>query len=64
MESACGLTGRLSEAAEAAPPVTSEREIRAGTIADVPYICNNGRAGTADGRQPFLPVLWPLLGTV
>ena len=26
--------------------------------------CNNGRAGTADGRQPFLPVLWPLLGTV
>ena len=27
------------------PPVTSEREIRAGPISDVPHICNNGCGG-------------------
>ena len=37
-------------------PVTSERALRAGPVADVPYICNNGRGGAVDGRQPFLPV--------
>ena len=65
MESACGLTGRLPEAAEAAPPVTSEREIRAGTISDVPYICNNGRGRPPTADFPatlFLPRAWSAVG--
>ena len=37
-------------------PVTSERAIRAGPVADMPCICNNGRGGAVDGRQPSLPV--------
>ena len=34
------------------PPVTSEREIRAGPISDVPHICNNGCGGLP---QPISP---------
>ena len=44
-------------------PVTAERAIRAGSIADVPCICNNGRAGTIDGRQSFLPVGAPAVNS-
>ena len=29
----------------------------------MPYICNNGRAGTVDGRQPFLPVGAPAVNS-
>ena len=34
------------------PPVTSEREITAGPISDVPHICNNGCGGLP---QPISP---------
>ena len=44
-------------------PVTSERAIRAGPISDVPYVCNNGRDGAVDGRQPFLPVGVPAVNS-
>ena len=29
----------------------------------MPYICNNGRAGTIDGRQSFLPVGAPAVNS-
>ena len=57
--SACGFTSGLPVATGRKclhRPVTSERALRAGPVADVPYICNNGRGGAVDGRQPFLPV--------
>ena len=44
-------------------PLTSERAIRAGPISDVPYVCNNGRDGAVDGRQPFLPVGVPAVNS-
>ena len=44
-------------------PVTSERAIGAGPISDVPYVCNNGRDGAVDGRQPFLPVGVPAVNS-
>ena len=58
MESACGFTSGLPVAALTQclhRPVTSERAIRAGPIADMLCICNNGRGGAVDGRQPSLP---------
>ena len=41
------------------PPVTSEREITAGPILDVPHICNNGCGGLP---QPISPrrCVWEL----
>ena len=44
-------------------PITSEREIRAGPISDVPQICNNSCASVVDGRQPFLPVGFPAVSS-
>ena len=37
--------------------------MRAGSISDVPYVCNNGRDGAVDGRQPFLPVGVPAVNS-
>ena len=57
--SACGFTSGLPVATGRKclhRPVTSERALRAGPVADVPYICNNGRGVAVDGHQPFLPV--------
>ena len=62
--SACGFTSGLPVATGRKclhRPVTSERALRAGPVADVPYICNNGRGGAVDGRQPFLDGRQPLL---
>ena len=56
---ACGFTSGLPVAAgrQCLPrPVTSERAVRAGPVADMPCIWNNGRGGAVDGRQPSLPV--------
>ena len=56
---ACGFTSGLPVAAGRQclhRPVTSERAVRAGPVADMPCIWNNGRGGTVDGRQPSLPV--------
>ena len=44
-------------------PLTAERAIRAGSIPDLPYICNKGGAGTVYGRQPFLPVGAPAVNS-
>ena len=57
--SACGFTSGLRVAAGRHclhRPGTSECAIRVGPVADVPCICNNGRGGAVDGRQPSLPV--------
>ena len=44
-------------------PVTSECAMRADSISDVPYVCNNGRDGAVEGRQPFLPVGVPAVNS-
>ena len=44
-------------------PVTLERAIGAGSISDVAYVCNKGRAVAVDGRQPFLPVGVPAVNS-
>ena len=44
-------------------PLTAERAIRAGSIPNLPYICNKGGAGTVYGRQPFLPVGAPAVNS-
>ena len=36
-------------------PETPERTIRAGSISDVPHVCDGGLPARRDGRQPFLP---------
>ena len=56
--SACGFTSGLPVAVVAQclhRAVTSERAIRAGPIADMPCICNNGRGGAPDGAVGAIP---------
>ena len=37
-------------------PVTPERAISAGSIPDVPHVCDGVPDGEVDGRRPFLPM--------
>ena len=60
--SACGFTSGLPVATGRKclhRPVTSERALRAGPVADVPYICNNGRGVVGDGLLYRLDLLLP-----